>query len=60
MNKCDNGIVVHRNRDPEQGPLNHVQVCGDIRFLSHFVVDNNPTASGVSFPDSFLVWILRF
>ncbi|XP_051125285.1 twinkle homolog protein, chloroplastic/mitochondrial-like [Andrographis paniculata] len=27
INKCDNGIVVHRNRDPEAGPLDLVQVC---------------------------------
>ncbi|GLU17500.1 hypothetical protein SLE2022_338640 [Rubroshorea leprosula] len=27
INKCDNGIVVHRNRDPEAGPIDQVQVC---------------------------------
>ncbi|KAK4488077.1 hypothetical protein RD792_003819 [Penstemon davidsonii] len=27
INKCDNGIVVHRNRDPEAGPMDIVQVC---------------------------------
>lgn len=26
INKCDNGIVVHRNRDPEAGPLDEVQI----------------------------------
>ncbi|KAK9909228.1 hypothetical protein WJX75_009173 [Coccomyxa subellipsoidea] len=26
INKADNGIVIHRNRDPEQGALNHVKV----------------------------------
>lgn len=26
INKCDNGIVIHRNRDPEVGPLDIVQV----------------------------------
>ncbi|KAK2658257.1 hypothetical protein Ddye_004790 [Dipteronia dyeriana] len=26
INKCDNGIVVHRNRDPEAGPMDRVQV----------------------------------
>lgn len=26
INKCDNGIVVHRNRDPDAGPLDQVQV----------------------------------
>lgn len=26
MNKCDNGIVVHRNRDIERGPLDQVTV----------------------------------
>jgi hypothetical protein len=26
INKCDNGIVIHRNRDPEAGPLDRVQV----------------------------------
>lgn len=27
INKCDNGIVVHRNRDPEAGPIDQVQIC---------------------------------
>ncbi|KAL6991924.1 DNA helicase, partial [Sarracenia purpurea var. burkii] len=27
INKCDNGIVIHRNRDPNSGPLDQVQVC---------------------------------
>ncbi|CAA0832269.1 Twinkle homolog protein-chloroplastic/mitochondrial [Striga hermonthica] len=27
INKCDNGIVIHRNRDPDSGPLDIVQVC---------------------------------
>ncbi|KAH9627398.1 hypothetical protein KSS87_001237, partial [Heliosperma pusillum] len=27
INKCDNGIVVHRNRDPEAGPIDRVQIC---------------------------------
>ncbi|KAA8514790.1 hypothetical protein F0562_017969 [Nyssa sinensis] len=27
INKCDNGIVIHRNRDPESGPIDGVQVC---------------------------------
>ncbi|KAL8508285.1 hypothetical protein ACS0TY_018756 [Phlomoides rotata] len=27
INKCDNGIVVHRNRDPAAGPIDSVQVC---------------------------------
>ncbi|XP_040362794.1 twinkle homolog protein, chloroplastic/mitochondrial isoform X3 [Rosa chinensis] len=27
INKCDNGIVIHRNRDPEAGALDQVQVC---------------------------------
>ncbi|KAK1325626.1 hypothetical protein QJS10_CPA01g00692 [Acorus calamus] len=27
INKCDNGIVVHRNRDPKLGPLDRVQIC---------------------------------
>lgn len=26
INKCDNGIVIHRNRDPEAGPVDRVQV----------------------------------
>ncbi|KAK9810135.1 hypothetical protein WJX72_005431 [[Myrmecia] bisecta] len=26
INKCDNGIVIHRNRDPEQGDPSQVQV----------------------------------
>ncbi|CAL5184198.1 unnamed protein product [Lathyrus oleraceus] len=27
INKCDNGIVIHRNRDPEVGPVDQVKVC---------------------------------
>ncbi|XP_074269641.1 twinkle homolog protein, chloroplastic/mitochondrial-like [Silene latifolia] len=27
INKCDNGIVVHRNRDPAAGPIDRVQIC---------------------------------
>ncbi|XP_042415854.1 twinkle homolog protein, chloroplastic/mitochondrial-like isoform X1 [Zingiber officinale] len=27
INKCDNGIVIHRNRDEKAGPLDAVQVC---------------------------------
>ncbi|KAL5731539.1 DNA helicase [Ranunculus cassubicifolius] len=27
INKCDNGIVVHRNRNPETGPMDQVQIC---------------------------------
>ncbi|KAF8687316.1 hypothetical protein HU200_042999 [Digitaria exilis] len=27
INKCDNGIVIHRNRDQNAGPLDVVQVC---------------------------------
>ena len=33
INKCDNGIVIHRNRDPEAGPIDQVQVIA----LSGFV-----------------------
>ncbi|KAM7530363.1 hypothetical protein LguiB_033773 [Lonicera macranthoides] len=27
INKCDNGIVIHRNRDTDSGPIDQVQVC---------------------------------
>lgn len=27
INKCDNGVIIHRNRDPDSGPLDQVQVC---------------------------------
>lgn len=26
INKCDNGIVIHRNRDPDAGPVDLLQV----------------------------------
>lgn len=26
VNKCDNGIVIHRNRNPNAGPIDQVQV----------------------------------
>ncbi|KAM1045301.1 hypothetical protein EV1_035919 [Malus domestica] len=28
VNTCDNGIVIHRNRDPEAGEMDQVQVSG--------------------------------
>ncbi|KVI00684.1 DNA helicase, DnaB-like, C-terminal [Cynara cardunculus var. scolymus] len=27
INKCDNGIIIHRNRDPEAGAMDLVQIC---------------------------------
>ena len=27
INKADNGLVIHRNRDPEAGPMNEVRGC---------------------------------
>ncbi|CAJ1978497.1 unnamed protein product [Sphenostylis stenocarpa] len=33
INKCDNGIVIHRNRDPEVGPMDQVQVCVRKSFI---------------------------
>jgi hypothetical protein len=38
INKCDNGIVIHRNRDPDAGPVDVVQVilsvsCSLVRAL---------------------------
>lgn len=27
INKADNGLVIHRNRDPEAGPMNEVRDC---------------------------------
>ncbi|XP_058105513.1 twinkle homolog protein, chloroplastic/mitochondrial isoform X2 [Magnolia sinica] len=38
INKCDNGIVIHRNRDPEAGPLDGVQVC--VRKVRNKVIGN--------------------
>ncbi|TYH70514.1 hypothetical protein ES332_D05G122600v1 [Gossypium tomentosum] len=38
INKCDNGIVIHRNRDPEAGPVDLVQVC--VRKVRNKVVGN--------------------
>lgn len=35
INKCDNGIVIHRNRDPEAGPLDEVQV--GVSVFRHFL-----------------------
>lgn len=26
INKCDNGVIIHRNRDPRKGPLDQVKV----------------------------------
>ncbi|KAA3489453.1 twinkle-like protein, chloroplastic/mitochondrial-like isoform X1 [Gossypium australe] len=38
INKCDNGIVIHRNRDPQAGPVDLVQVC--VRKVRNKVVGN--------------------
>ncbi|CAL1402754.1 unnamed protein product [Linum trigynum] len=27
INKCDNGIIIHRNRNPEAGDIDQVQIC---------------------------------
>ncbi|CAN1328112.1 Twinkle homolog protein, chloroplastic/mitochondrial [Linum perenne] len=27
INKCDNGIIVHRNRNPDAGEIDQVQIC---------------------------------
>ena len=35
INKADNGVVVHRNRNPDKGPMNEVGSCsakGSERF----------------------------
>lgn len=37
INKCDNGIVIHRNRDAKVGPLDGVQVHFSL-FLIYFSV----------------------
>ncbi|KAJ8510444.1 hypothetical protein OPV22_000878 [Ensete ventricosum] len=36
INKCDNGLVIHRNRDAKAGPLDCVQVC--VRKIRNKVV----------------------
>lgn len=38
INKCDNGIVIHRNRDEKAGPLDRVQVC--VRKVRNKVIGN--------------------
>ncbi|XP_008807186.2 twinkle homolog protein, chloroplastic/mitochondrial-like isoform X2 [Phoenix dactylifera] len=38
INKCDNGIVIHRNRDKKAGPLDRVQVC--VRKVRNKVIGN--------------------
>lgn len=50
VNKCDNGIVIHRNRNPNAGPIDQVQVrtfvwspayaCVYIANFSTSLVDN--------------------
>ena len=29
INKADNGVVIHRNRDPQAGPMNQVRLITD-------------------------------
>ncbi|XP_068654286.1 twinkle homolog protein, chloroplastic/mitochondrial-like [Aristolochia californica] len=38
INKCDNGIVVHRNRDPDSGPLDEVKIF--VRKVRNKVIGN--------------------
>ncbi|XP_077253340.1 twinkle homolog protein, chloroplastic/mitochondrial-like isoform X2 [Tasmannia lanceolata] len=38
INKCDNGIVIHRNRDADAGPLDQVQIC--VRKVRNKVIGN--------------------
>ena len=33
INKADNGLVIHRNRDPQAGPMNEVSPCIDRQAL---------------------------
>lgn len=37
INKCDNGIVIHRNRNPEAGPVDQVQVGFTYKVLFYQV-----------------------
>lgn len=37
LNKCDNGVVIHRNRDPKSGPIDQVQVSLSLS-LSHIIL----------------------
>jgi hypothetical protein len=48
INKCDNGIVIHRNRDQNAGPLDVVQVIfaliftlAPIGFFYSFLLQRN-------------------
>ena len=40
INKCDNGIVIHRNRDPAAGPVDQVQVSILFVFVTVFTQGN--------------------
>ncbi len=33
INKADNGLVIHRNRDPQAGPMNEVSPCTNKQAL---------------------------
>lgn len=46
INKADNGVVVHRNRDPQAGPMNQVHCAG----ISSTVYDTAPLVySGIHY-----------
>jgi len=49
INKCDNGIVIHRNRDPNAGPLDVVQVI----FALIFTLDS------MGFVSSFILFFCK-
>ena len=46
INKCDNGIVIHRNRDPAAGPVDQVQVS--ILFVFVTVITQGNTFVNLS------------
>lgn len=54
INKCDNGIVVHRNRDPNAGPLDVVQVI----FALIFTLDSMGFVSSFFFLQRNLIMCL--
>jgi twinkle protein len=42
INKADNGIVIHRNRDAEQGPLNQVRLLSHSKRLCFYHLHEAP------------------
>ncbi|QCE14773.1 P-loop containing nucleoside triphosphate hydrolase [Vigna unguiculata] len=61
INKCDNGIVIHRNRDPEAGPMNQVQdrnrICEMLTLIKRFAQHHGCDVWFLAHPRQLHNWV---